>query len=116
MDGKLNDGVALEGLKFEFDASAKRIMTVDVERYQQYLDGTDMSDAEKAEFLQALWQIIVSFVELGYGVHPLQEVCGKDAGIATESADFDRDEVVLKEPHDDEDAHGASPAGSLELE
>lgn len=116
MDGKLNDGVALEGLKSKFDASAKRILTVDVERYQQYLDDTGMSDAETAEFLQALWQIIVSFVELGYGVHPLQEVCGKDAGITTESADSGLDGVVLDEPQDDDEAHGASPAGSLELE
>lgn len=116
MDGKLIEGVAPEGLKVEFDASAKRVLTVDVQRYQQYLDDTDMSGAEKAEFLQALWQIIVSFVELGYGVHPLQEVCGKDAGISTESADEALDEVVSKEPRKENEAHGASPAGNLELE
>ncbi|WP_424975333.1 hypothetical protein [Dinoroseobacter sp. S124A] len=69
-----------EGLSPTFDLSAKPTMTVDVERYQKFLDGSDMNQAEKEEFLQALWQIIVSFVELGYGVHPLQEVCGKDAG------------------------------------
>lgn len=116
MDGEVRDGTGREGLKAEFDASTKRTLQVDVERYQKYLDETDMSDADKAAFLQSLWQIIVSFVELGYGVHPLQEVCGKDAGITTESADSGLDGVVLEEPQDDDDAVGSRPSGSLELE
>lgn len=75
-----------------------------------------MTAAEKADFLQSLWQIIVSFVELGYGVHPLQEVCGKDAGISTESPENGHDGVVLEEPLRNEDAQGASHEGSLKLE
>ncbi len=54
------------------------ILTVDVEKYQAYLDGADMTEAQKEEFLQALWSIIVSFVDLGFGVHPLNEVCADD--------------------------------------
>jgi hypothetical protein len=54
------------------------IMTLDVEKYQAYLDDADMTQAQKDEFLQALWSIIVSFVDLGFGVHPLQAVCGED--------------------------------------
>lgn len=87
-----------------------------MERYQHFLDSTDMTAAEKADFLQSLWQIIVSFVELGYGVHPLQEVCGKDAGISTESPENGHDGVVLEEPLRNEDAQGASHEGSLKLE
>lgn len=60
-------------------APKKPILTVDVEKYQAFLDGADMSEAQKEEFLQALWSIMVSFVDLGFGVHPLQEVCEKDA-------------------------------------
>lgn len=73
-------------------APARPTLAVDVERYQAYLDGSDFSDAQKEEFLQALWSIIVSFVELGFGVHPLQEVCGKDRESADVSpkADFNR--------------------------
>ena len=51
---------------------AKPTVTVDVEKYQAFLDGADMTEEEKEEFLQALWSIIVSFVELGFGVHPVQ--------------------------------------------
>ena len=74
LDGEMRDGVGRGGLKLDFDTSAKRILQVDIERYQRYLDDADMSEADKADILQALWQIIISFVDLGYGVHPLQEV------------------------------------------
>lgn len=82
-----------ESLSNKFDLSTKPTMKVDVERYQKYLDDSDMSPAEKAEFLQSLWQIIVSFVELGYGVHPLQQVCGKNAGTVSGRAKDVMDEV-----------------------
>jgi len=62
------------------------ILTVDVEKYQAYLDGADMTEAQKEEFLQALWSIIVSFVDLGFGVHPLQEVCGENADCDSKNA------------------------------
>ena len=116
MDGKLIDELGQEGLKVKFEASAKRMIKVDVERYQAYLDRTDMTDAQKEDFLQAMWLVIVSFVELGFGVHPLQEVCGKDAGIDTQSADAGPDRVVLDKPSKDENAHGASIKGGLEME
>ena len=79
MDGELTSKSGLDGLSVTFDQSAKPILTIDVERYQAYLDDTDLTAAQKEEFLQSMWQIIVGFVELGFGVHPLQEVCGKDA-------------------------------------
>lgn len=56
----------------------KPSLTVDVEKYQAYLDGADMTEEQKEEFLHALWSIIVSFVDLGFGVHPMQSVCGED--------------------------------------
>ena len=56
-----------------FAVSAQRIITVDVAKYEQYLDGSDLSDEQKEEFLQAIWMFVSTFVELGFGVHPLQE-------------------------------------------
>ncbi|WP_223424864.1 hypothetical protein [Tateyamaria pelophila] len=98
-----------KGLSSKFDASAKPTMKVDVERYQAYLDGSDLSDAEKAEFLQTLWQIIVSFVDLGFGVHPLQEVCGKESGTVSDGAKADSDGVCSKEPEIEDNPNGLSP-------
>lgn len=58
-----------------FDAAAKKSLSVDVERYEHMLEG--LPEAQRREVLEALWSIIMTFVEMGYGVHPLQEVCGK---------------------------------------
>lgn len=47
---------------------------VDYEAYAHFLEGTDLSEAEKQELLQSLWNVVVEFVALGFGVHPLQQV------------------------------------------
>ncbi|NWH08518.1 MAG: hypothetical protein HXY22_07760 [Alphaproteobacteria bacterium] len=60
-----------------FASSARPTLSVDVALYQSYLDDTDLSEAQKDEFLRALWAVVVSFVELGFEVHPLQQVGGK---------------------------------------
>jgi len=61
-----------------FAFSTQRILTVDVEKYEQYLHGSNLNGDQKEEFLQAIWVFVSTFVELGFGVHPLQEVCVKD--------------------------------------
>lgn len=89
-----------------FDASARPIIGVDVEKYQAYLDSAAMTDAQKEEFLQAMWAIIVSFVEMGFGVHPLQEVCGKvqETDDLSPKADFNR--LGLLDAEEFEKMHG----------
>ncbi len=61
-------------------------LEVNLEAYRPLLECDDISDADKAELLKALWSIIVSFAQLGWGVHPVQqaqearqEVCGQIA-------------------------------------
>jgi len=46
---------------------------IDFERYQQILDDPDLNESDKRQIIEALWQIIVQFVDLGIGVHPLQQ-------------------------------------------
>jgi len=92
-----------------FTAAAKPIISVDVEKYQAYLDGSGLSDAQKEEFLQSLWTIIVSFVELGFGVHPLQEVCGQNLGIASQGAKDAFDAVSSEQPNNNDKSNGFSP-------
>ncbi len=55
-------------------------LTIDYDLYQHYLDNSDLTDAQKREFLDALWSIIVSFVDLGFGVHPLQQISDANEG------------------------------------
>ena len=45
---------------------------------------------------------MMSFVELGFEVHPLQEVCGKDGQSDTESALGALDTLQSSHPKDDE--------------
>jgi hypothetical protein len=69
-----------------FSSSARPTMTVDVALYQSYLEDSGLSEAQKEEFLRALWGIVVSFVELGFNVHPLQEACGQKELTSTQHA------------------------------
>lgn len=62
-----------------FSTAARPTLSIDIDRYQDYLDGADLTPEQKEEFLRAMWSIVVTFVELGYGVHPLQEACGQAA-------------------------------------
>lgn len=50
-----------------------RVLTLDFARYEAMLDDPDLSEEQRLEFLETLWSIIVSFVDLGYGVHPMQQ-------------------------------------------
>jgi hypothetical protein len=92
MDDGMNITAGHEDLKTKFDATAKRMIKVDVDRYQSYLDGTNLTAGQKEQFIQDMWLVMMSFVELGFEVHPVQEVCGKDAESTTQCANgaFDR--------------------------
>ncbi|MFC5583791.1 hypothetical protein ACFPOD_01605 [Nitratireductor kimnyeongensis] len=83
-------------LSGRFDASARPIVTVDVEKYQAYLDDPNLNEEQKEEFLQAIWSIMVAFVDLGFGVHPLQEVCGQDSEESCPCAKEGFDQVKSK--------------------
>lgn len=55
-------------------------ITLNVDLYAQYLEGTDLTEDQKREFLDTLWNIICEFVALGFNVHPVQQAqsaCGK---------------------------------------
>lgn len=95
------------GLAKTFDASARPVLTVDVAKYQALIDDPNLSEAQKEEFLRALWSIVVTFVDLGFGVLPLQEVCGQDSGILSNGPKEAFDQVrsnVLDETQGDEES------------
>lgn len=56
------------------------VVTVDYERYQHLLDEEELTEDQKREFLQAIWNVVVNFIDLGFAVHPVnqaQMACGK---------------------------------------
>lgn len=99
-----------------FAESSKRTLTVDVKRYQEFLDGSGLSGEQKEEFLRAVWSVVVTFVELGFGVHPLQEVCGKDSDSAEMLPKTTLDAVTSKDQRTEETYGHPRPSGSLEAE
>lgn len=48
-------------------------LQMDVEYYQAFLDDTDISDEQKKELIETLWNIVVTFVDLGFGIEPVQQ-------------------------------------------
>ena len=49
-------------------------LTLDVSRYEALLADFDMSEEKRAALLEAMWNIVVSVVDLGFDLHPLQQI------------------------------------------
>lgn len=69
--------VHAEALGMALEVAPKKTLQVDIEKYQAWLDDPDLSEENKDQIIRALWQIIMCFVDLGFGVAPLQEACGQ---------------------------------------
>lgn len=54
------------------------MLTINWRKYEKLLEESDLPDEEKQEFLRTLWNIIVAFVDLGFGVHPSQQACERN--------------------------------------
>lgn len=63
--------------KTKIQSETKRI-EFDFDKYAQFLEDADLSESEKLELCKAVWNIMSEFVMLGFGVHPIQQACGKD--------------------------------------
>lgn len=62
--------------------TAPPTLSIDWEAYLLFFEDDDIPDEQKQELIETLWSIVVSFVDLGFGVHPVQQVCGKDISLA----------------------------------
>lgn len=104
----------------KFTSSAQRVITVDVARYDEYLRDADMSPEQKEEFLRAMLSIVLTFVELGFGVHPLQQVdgqepCGQVEKCSDQGAKDALDRVRSKVLPKTEPKNRTGPEGRLEV-
>ncbi|WP_342075597.1 hypothetical protein [Yoonia sp. SS1-5] len=70
------------------EQAASPSIEIDVAKYQAYLDDPALTDAQKEEIISALWSIMTAFVDLGFGVHPVQQAIDQEAcGHLTEKVD-----------------------------
>lgn len=104
----------IEEAALEHTLSRPPTLTLDVEKYQHYLDESDLSENQKQDFLESLWLYMVSFVELGYGVHPLQKTgsvsaCGQNEISSTAKLAFDSTAMVTSNPDSTENQTEKEP-------
>lgn len=60
--------------------SSASTLSFDAVAFMHFLEETDWSEEEKAEYLVLIWEIVCEFVALGFDVHPIQQArkaCGK---------------------------------------
>lgn len=103
-------------LSENFASSAQRTLTIDVARYQDYLDGSDLTPEQKEDFLRAVFSIVVRFVDLGFEVRPLEDFSGKDAENRTQSPKAPLDRVRSKGQLNLGTNRNSGPTGGLEAE
>ena len=49
-------------------------LELDFEAYAPLLESADISEEDKHQLIEMLWSIVVSFVQLGYGLTPVQQI------------------------------------------
>ena len=55
----------------------------DPEKYRTYLEDTELSEEQQVEYLKVLWSIMITFVDLGFGVDSVQQVLGDSSAHTT---------------------------------
>lgn len=68
---------------------------LDVERYRSFLENGEISEEQQQEFLESIWDVVVSFVSLGFSIHPLQQAIAENRIDDDASAESD-DQTSLK--------------------
>lgn len=50
---------------------------IDLEKYLGQLEDWDITRSQKEELIQTLWNVLLSFAEIGFEIHPVQRVLSK---------------------------------------
>lgn len=52
-------------------------LTFDPTAFIAYVEDADLTEAQQYELLGAVWAIMVAFVDVGFGIHPVQQALDK---------------------------------------
>jgi hypothetical protein len=92
------------------------VLTFDPEAFREHLEDFDFTDEEAAAFLEALWSILVGFVDLGFEIHPVQQATAADAkNLARDSnamLAFNRNSIKTNNDRNANGPHGCNAAGA----
>lgn len=70
-------------------ASGKPSLKIDLREFLHHLEEMDGTEEEKLQLLGIIADVMVPFVEMGFGIHPIQQSCGQDFESAAEPAQAD---------------------------
>lgn len=52
-------------------------LSIDWEVYAAMLEDSDMPLDQQRELIETLWSIVVAFVDLGFDLNPVAQICGQ---------------------------------------
>ncbi len=81
-----NPEIQMEEKETRSEETAIPPLTFDAQEYWHFVEDYDMTDKAKHKLLEAIWSIVVEFVDIGFGVHPIQQACGKLDGRSSNAA------------------------------
>jgi|SRR5690606_18519076 len=73
---------------------------LDVDAYAPYVEELELTDEQKTDLLRTLWQIMASFVELGFGVDSIHQALPglRDFSSETSADALEEDGMTLAAP------------------
>ena len=71
----------------------------DAREFAHFLAEVDATEAQKLEYIETLWTIVLQFIDMGFGIHPIQQACGQFDEATALCGGADSDMVEL--PHSD---------------
>lgn len=80
-DHQTKDNISLENSTSAISAIDAKphypTLHLDITLYQEIMDDASIPEDQKHELIENLWAIAVACVDLGLGLHPLQQACGQ---------------------------------------
>lgn len=67
------------------DLPPRPSLSVDWEVYAAMLEDSDMPLDQQRELIETLWSIVVMFVDLGFDLNPVQQVCGQSDDVLSDN-------------------------------
>jgi hypothetical protein len=85
-------------------------MPPDLEKYRPYVDGFDLTEAQKVELIHTLWAIMESFVDRAFGLPSGQQECASrrlsDSNKPGNGVDCPGHELAIEFARADKDRRG----------
>lgn len=81
-------------------SSPQHRLEFDVEKYNAYVAEMNLTKEEEEQLLKALWDIMMAFVDMGFGIHPVQEISPKKATKTKENCGFPAESVLYSDHSD----------------